>query len=54
MNTCVCNISHIPVVEPVFLTLFFCSWGVAIPHPPLLLPGKAAVAGEVADAVLDI
>lgn len=54
MKICVCNISHVPVVQPVFFTLFLVFLQVAIPHMSLLLPGKAVVAGEVADAVLGI
>lgn len=44
--------SRVPVLHHVFCTLFLVFLPVAIPHLSLLLPGKAAVAGEVADAVL--
>lgn len=54
MKTCVCNISHIPVLQPVFCTHFLVFLQAAIPHPLLLLPGKAPLAGEVADAELGI
>lgn len=54
MKICECNISHVPVVQPVFFPLFLVFLQVAMPHTFLLLHGKAVVAGEVPDAVLGI